>query len=835
MKRALAVSLLALVCCAPVTSVAAASAAFTLETSVPDGFANLAEPQQLVIDLYYGGRSLGSAMVSVTPQYLRFNNPSEVLAILPETLDPQRLLMLLNRPQPHNSARLCYSAQQQNCGFLEPEDFGIIYDEGRFRIDLFFAPALLPQQPAVEDPYLPDSSSGVSFLQNLTGTWSGVESDTGTSDHSSALLGQSILSFGESALHSQWSATDTGDNRIYQLHWTRDYRGRAYSAGLIQSTDSISSFAASPYLYGLEYRSSTNTRTDQRYRQGAPLEVNMPVRGRVEIHKDGRLIHSEMLNAGNRLVDTSGLPSGAYEVEVRVFDESGRPLAQYRQFFAKDSQLPAPGEWRWSLLAGQPAQTRLNELLPQRLESYFVQASTARRLFDNVGIFTSLAASEDNQLLEIGGRWVGQNLEFSPRVVQTDDGRNGHRLYALLKAPYFSLSASETRLEGDDNTQNHDFSLLGTGYLQRSAALNAPLFGGRLSLRYSERDRGQRFDSPEFVLDTESTAAEKLTTLEYRRDLFRDRHWLGELSLAHSDADGQQLTTATVEFRFRSDNWTHSARLREDRGRDGARNTRAGFDTLWRDGDYWAQEVEQQFSGEAGIDEYYLGSRSRIAGRRGQMNAVFDFRDSREEGDRQSLNYLGSFSTTLMAGREGFAWGGERPLDSAVLVDIAGSSDREFEILVDGVRRGYAKGDARSVISLPAFQSYDIQLRPLDEGFYDFREQREVVTLYPGNVAAASYRVQSVILVVGRIIRGGKPVANAKISIGDYKAVTDADGVFQMQMYGDPQRLQVPPVHWNDCQIELKEQASGEGWLNLGDINLSAAKCERGANQYAQH
>lgn len=831
MKRALAVTLLALACCASKVFGAAASAAFTLETSVPDGFADLTEPQQLVVDLYYGGRSIGSASVSVEPHQLRFKRPSTVLQMIPQTLDPQRVHELLERPLPHNAARLCHSARQQNCGFLEPEEFGIIYDQDRFRVDLFFSPDLLPQQPAIEDPFLPESNSRVSFLQNLSGTWSGVESDGDTSASNASLYGESILSFAESGLHSQWSATDKGDSRIYQLHWTRDYRGRAYSAGLIQST-SGSSLVSSPHLYGFEYRSSNNSRTDRRYSQGAPLEVNMPVRGRVEIYKDGRLIHSELLDAGNRLIDTSGLPGGAYEVEIRTFDESGRTLSQYRHFFAKDSLLPAPNEWRWSLQAGQPAQLETGELLPQRLDSYFLQAGVARRLFDDTGVFTNLAASESEQLLEIGGRWISRYLEVSPSIIRTDDGRNGHRFYALLKAPHFSLSASETRLEDSRSAQIRDFSLLSSGYLQRSVGLNAPLLGGRLRLRYSERDSGQRFESPDFILDTEATAAEKLATLEYRRNFFRNRHWLGELTLAHSDASGAQLTTATIEFRFRGENWTNSARLRGDRGRDANQDGRAGFDALWRDGERWAHRVEQQLSAEMSSDEYYLGSRSRIAGRRGQLNAAFDFRDDR---GGQNFNYLGGFSTTLMANGEDFAWGGEEVLDSAVLVDIAGSPEREFEILVDGVRRGYARGDARSAIGLPAFRSYDIQLRPLDDGFYDFREQRETITLYPGNVAAAHYKVETVILVLGRILQAGRPVANAKISIGNYTAVTDGNGLFQMEMSGDRQRLRVPPVRWKDCEIELTEQASGEDWLNLGDIDLSTAKCEGGANRYARH
>ncbi|MCW8124984.1 TcfC E-set like domain-containing protein [Microbulbifer halophilus] len=835
MKRAIAGTLLSLAFCVPTsTAIAAASAAFTLDTAAPDGFADLTEAQELVVDIYYGSRQLGAARVIVDLHTLRFKNPAAVLALLPETVDPELLLRELSAPLRRNSRRVCHTTRQRDCGYLAPETVGLIYDERRFRADLFFAAELLPQQKAIEDPYLPESSSDFSFIQNLTGTWSGVDTSGGTDSRSASLYGHSILSFGESGLHSQWAASDEGDSQIYQMQWTRDFRGRAYSAGLLQPQGGLSSFAASPYLYGLEYRSSNNSRADNRYSQGAPLEVNMPVRGRVEIYRDKRLIHSELLEAGNQLLDTSGLPSGAYELDIRTYDESGRPLRQFRQLFAKDSLLPAPGEWRWAVQAGRPARVDETRLLPEQLDDEFAQAGISRRLLDNAGAFANVAATADERLYELGGRWVGEYLELSPSAIYTRSGRSGHRLYALMKTPLFNLSASETRLDRGRDTPTGDYTLLGRGYHYRNMTLNGGLLGGRLSLRYTEQDRDLYFGAPDFALDEAFASSNRLTTLEYRRDFFRGRRWNGHFTLAHSDADGEQLTTATFEFRYRGDHWYHSARLRGDSGREDGQDTRAGFNAGWHDGDRWAQEVNQQFSGEVSRDEYFVGSRTSVSGRRGHLSSTLEYRDNKLRG-RDSLNYLGSFSTNFMSNGNASAWGGERTSNSAVMVDIDGSPEREFEVLVDGVRRGYARGGGRSVINLPAFQSYDVHLRPLAEGFYDYRERRDTVTLYPGNVTSAEYEIRPLILVLGRIVRGGDPVAGARISIGEYTAVADEHGVFQMEMYRDPRQLTAPAVRWNGCLVDIPEQESGKHWLNLGDIDLAEAKCERNGASYAAH
>ncbi|WP_245720560.1 TcfC E-set like domain-containing protein [Microbulbifer yueqingensis] len=776
-------------------------------------------------DLYYGNRSLGSVQVTVSPQSVHFSDPQGVLQLLPPTLNPDVVLLALIGELPRNSHHVCRIQQQRDCGVLQPETVGVIYDASRFRIDLFIAPALLPQQAAIEDPYLPDASSDFSFAQNITGSWSGVRSENGPDAQSASLFGQSILSFGASGLHSQWSAGDGGESQVYQLHWSRDYRGKAYSAGLIQPQLSFSSFSAAPYFYGLEYRSSNNSRVDSSYQQGAPLEVNMPVRGRVELHRDNRLLHSELLEAGNQMLDTSTLPGGAYELEIRTFDESGRPLAQYTEFFAKDSFLPAPGEWRWSLQAGKPARLGADTLLPDQADGYFAQAGVARRVFDNTGFFANTATTGQQHLLELGGRWISEHVELSPSLLQASDGRSGYRLNALMRSPWFSLSLTEAHLDAPATAEaSNTYSLLGRGFHQRSASMNTTLAGGQLALRYSERDRGVGLSSPEFNLDEFGTAGDRLTTLEYRRNVFRNRHWLGEVTLAHSDADGQQLTSATFEFRRRSTHWHHSARLRNDMDDAGEQVLRAGMDSSWNDRDRWALEVDQQLSAETAEDEYYLGSNTRIAGHRGFLASTLGYLAGENDS---AFNYLGSFSTNLMTDGEEFAWGGERPYDSAVLVSIDGSEEQDFEILVNGARRGYAKGGARSLINLPAFDSYQVTLRPLQDGFYDYREQGETVTLYPGNVARTQYEIHPLILAVGRIVRDGQPVAEARISIGNFTAVTDDMGVFQMEMRADPQSLSFPPVRWNGCKVAIPEQSSGEHWVNLGVINLSQAQCTK--------
>ncbi|WP_237063484.1 TcfC E-set like domain-containing protein [Microbulbifer zhoushanensis] len=800
----------------------AGTAAFTLETAPPAGFDDLTEPQQLVADLYFGGRMVGAVAVTVTPGQVSFDEPAAVMALLPEALPPEQVIPLLQGEHPTNAHRICRRGQDSGCGFLEPNDFALIYDEDRFRVDLFFAPHLLPRRTAVEDPYLPESSSDVSYIHSLSGSWSGIRTDAGPDDTTASLFGRSVLGFGESGVHAQWATGNERGAELYQLNWAQDYRGRAWAAGLIQPQQGFSSFAAAPYLYGLEYRSSYNSRTDNRQQQGAPLEVNMPLRGRVEVYRDGRLLHSELLEAGNQLLDTSTLPGGAYEIEVRSFDESGRPLAQFTQFFAKDARLPAPGEWRWSLQLGRPAQLS-KDLMPTAAGDYLVSGGLARRIHDSAGVFASAAATETEQLLEVGARWVTPFVAISPSLLQTADGRQGHRLTAQVTTPWFRLNASESYLENAQKTRAADnFSLLGRGFRQRNASASREFWDGQLTLRYSSREFGGAFVEPDFELDTGLESAGELITLEYRRNILRNRNWLGDLTLAHSEADGRPLSTASLQFRARDKHWGHGTRARSEYSETGFDN-RVGVDSTWNDRDTWAAELEQRLTAETAGGDHFLGSRTRLSGHRGYLDSSLQWTDS---AGTEAFNYVGSFSTNLAGDGDTIAWGGERPYQSAVVVDIDGSPEEDFEILVNGVRRGYARGEQRSVVNLPSFDTYEVSLRPLSDGFHDYTETSESLTLYPGNVARARYRIQPLILALGRIVRNGRPEAKARITIGEYSTVTDENGVFQMEMHGDPRALTLPPVRWKGCHVALPDQIAGKHWINLGEIDLGKAECE---------
>ncbi|SHF55707.1 Outer membrane usher protein FimD/PapC [Microbulbifer donghaiensis] len=810
-------------------TIAAAAAAFIMETAPPAGFEELTEPTPLVVDVYYGGRLIDrNQRALVSPTTLKFEQPTALLDKLPKTIAREKLLGRLSQTLPTNSHLVCRSNQRVRCGVVEAAVLDVIYDADRFRVDIFIGADYLPTRQVLDDPYLPPASNQFALSQRLSGSWSGSrsepESDSRDSQ-SASLFGESILSFGESSLQGRWSVSDTSEpaTQITDLYWTRDYRGKAFSVGLLQPRGSNSRFINSGPLYGVEYYQSNNTRVDGDLRTGTPLEVYLPVRGRVEVYRDDRLIHSQLIEAGNQLVSTRSFPQGAYQVKVKAFAEDGRPLEEFEQFFAKDSLLPAPGEWQWNLMLGTPAERVDNSSsIPDAQSNYLLQAGLGRRLLDNLGLFASTTLGEGSQALELGGRWITPNIDISPSLIGTSDGRSGRRLTVSLKSSWATLLLQESYLDSVDEASVED-ALLERGYHNRSAALNVPLGKGRLSARYSMRDAGQEINNSQLQLADIAVGNDPLRTIEYQYPFARAKSWNGDLRLSYNDSGDEQLFSLNVQFRYNDGPWNHGASLRTDSGVDEERREFAGFSSSWTDGDLWASDVQQQVYGETDGDALSLRSNTRVAGRRGYFASALNYLDR----NNKTLSYVGSFSTTLATDGDHFTWGGEQSYGSGVLVGINGADEDQFEILINGQRRGYATGGEQTLISVPAFDTYEIAVRPLGQGFYDFQDNSETVTLYPGNIASTSYDVKSLVLVVGRITENGKPVTGARFKLAGQETVTDQFGLFQLEYYTAPQRLNFSYINWNHCQVPVVEQSSDRDWLNLGTIELSQAKCDR--------
>src|SRR5262249_14856098 len=78
-----------------------------IATQVPAGFENLVRPQNMLVDLFYGGRKVGEAMALYEPGRLTFRDPATVARLLPRLKQPAEVVRALSGPLPAHPELVC--------------------------------------------------------------------------------------------------------------------------------------------------------------------------------------------------------------------------------------------------------------------------------------------------------------------------------------------------------------------------------------------------------------------------------------------------------------------------------------------------------------------------------------------------------------------------------------------------------------------------------------------------------------------------------------------------------------------------------------------------------
>ncbi|HAM47559.1 MAG TPA: hypothetical protein DCO73_07465, partial [Alphaproteobacteria bacterium] len=239
----------------------AQSAQFRTSKKPPPGFEDLAEPQETVVDLYLAGQFLDGFDIIYTPDSIQFLNPQAVIDAVPEIRDKAVVADALSKELPPNAHLLCGPLNKGDCGRLEPEIVGVIFDLDNFRADFFINPFFLEVRSPDLLKFLPDSDADYSILQNISGAFSQTDSEARVFNFN----GITNLSHKEKNLRiSNSISKDETDNSgkliISEIVGQQDKNGVMLKAGMFR-TRSASPIGSEDVL-GLGAGYSRDTRLD---------------------------------------------------------------------------------------------------------------------------------------------------------------------------------------------------------------------------------------------------------------------------------------------------------------------------------------------------------------------------------------------------------------------------------------------------------------------------------------------------------------------------------------------------------------------------------------------
>ncbi len=531
---------------------------------------------------------------------------------------------------------------------------------------------------------------------------------------------------------------------------------------------------------------------------------------------------SSFFEAGAQMLNTSGLPSGAYDIEIRVVDDAGNVLSTENRFFAKQSQIPPIGEWLFFAESGRVMTRQNSSALPDATEQWLSRAGVSRRLADTLAATGAVAVDNDNALLELGFYHFGYRYEISQSAMLANDRSAGMALNGQLNLGDMSLYGNYRRLRRPDNFKvDNDIDnprMLGNGFKQHSAGMSYPVFGGNLSYRYSFNQNDNDSNRPNDPTRTHN--------LSYTRRLFRAWDYDGDMTLSLSKSGDTDIAVASLVMRYRKDRWEFQARPQVQVTRVNNtttdRSERARFSTTWKDEDLLAADLQVDAGVEVGSGDERLDGQIRYANSFGRLSlgAVHS------QGDQGSTtSWAGSMTTSFLTDGNVIAMGGERQAESALVVNMDARPGDVFDVNVNGRREGYAVAGRPSVVTLPAFDEYRVTLSPSGTTLYNFDEREKSVTLYPGNVVTLDYQATPLQLLFGRLMFNGQSVENARVRGGIYPGGTDNFGMFQVESSADIKTLDVEMSNGMVCQLPIPA-GSDSYVVQMGTIELANGACQ---------
>lgn len=788
-----------------------------LSTDAPAGFDELGSEHVVAVDVYFGGRKIGEALAISRPGVLKFRSPDGLLEAIPNLIVTPDLEAAIGGELPTNSDRACAASNAKDCGLLNPELLGIIYNEDRFRVDLFVNRKFLRTVPAGDQGYLPSPDSGFSATDTF-----GVDASGTIGGHSNYnLQNRTIFAIRDARIRADTAVASGLGVLVDDLVAEVDRRDLRYSGGLFWAP--ANEFVGQRRILGAGIGTQFDTWADHESLRSTPLVVFLPDPARIDVVVDARLVSSRSYPAGNVEVDTSGLAEGSYPVLLRIEHANGS-VEEQRRFFVKNSQVPATGHPIFYAYAGVLANTRKDEPISPS-NTIFYEAGAARRLTNNIALDVEALGTQHKAMVEAGG-WLlhsGARLRAAGLVSSAGDWGALVQLATAASGP-FSMSLDVRRIWSRDGgpliplpssitsfdvAPNVGVQLANGSYTQATASLGLRLANGFLSVVGSYRkDRhfpadytiGPNLSMPlitrnDVQLVFEASAERTRTTTA----AFAGLRLL--LSSGHS-AIGARIGYASQQDKSGSE--PSNSRLVGNVSEQLSEQTAGG--TL----------MNIEADADRNITSSTVHAEGLISSRLGELRA--DLLQSLE-GDRERPQYNLAFQSGLAIGASASIWGSRELEQSAIIVSVRGDAkDAAFTVLVDDTPRGKVVVGHHLALFVPAYRSYRVRLVPTASESISFDTAEHDVTLYPGNVRTLSWSADSYFTIFGQALSpNGSPLGNALVESPKGIAETDPNGYFQIDLRnGDP--VKIKDDGNRSCQLSLGKVTPKDDFASVGKV-----------------
>ncbi len=683
------------------------------------------------VDVYYGEQRLASTLAVYTDRRIRFQAPEDFLFRLPETHDPTFLNNFFNGEVELNRPGVCAPQAAVDCFELKGERIVLSFDPNEFRVDLFLAPTLLTLQRLEGRGFLPPVRGRPSYLAALNAVYAGNSSQLQPYRDSYNLAADQVISTGSDRLHIYSGYNPQEQLYFRDIAYVHEFEGNRVTAGRYDIRGDR--LLPGTLAWGIGVESTTDLRLDLEQSGASRLEVFLPRDARVDIYRDGRLLSSRHYGLGNRQLDVSELPEGAYEVSIQVIAD-GVLLREEQQYFVKSTKLPPVGENQFSFDMGRAVDQF--ELRPEA-DSGFIRFGYARRLAPSHFLNLRSLATPQWRSLQAVHSWIlpGWLGEIGGQFA--DDGYYAHDVSSSWQAGgvgTFSLSWFKARAASGVPLLDSERPIF-----RRSAASSE-----QLALRHSlYRQRWSVYSTVRSEYSRGERATSVATTLNVY-PLSQSRELQLSLSMSESDKAGFQ-GNLELQWQFPVRNNNYRLRSRVASGRDTDNENSAGV--TGRKDQWLGGELRYELTANAQRD------RNSLFGQGDYRGSAFRsaLGGSAEVGGGRARSLSASLGTALTTADGRLQLFASEGATAGVVASLPGDTKHPAEIVINDRRKVRVQAGTSQFIVLEPYQQYSLRLNPLSADALVYDSSERLVTLYPGRVPVLEWRGRRLIPAFGQI------------------------------------------------------------------------------------
>lgn len=774
----------------------------TLSDAVPEGFEALMGAQTLLVEVRFNERKVGTTMVSADADTLTFDEPEAVVALLPGINDPDTLSELLRNTYPTNGHLVCYSIDEPaGCGQVEADPVAVIYNTDILLLDLYIEQSLQDVQSADSARYLPPPEGPTSSIFSLDA----IASNTSDGLNSIDLAARTLSSYGSGNLFIETDYNSrTEHTRLRTARLTHLFRDHSLNVGsyTFESGSTLNNLD----ILGASFESSLSTRIDLDEAFSSELAIYLPRRAQVQMVVDERIYVSESYAAGNQAINTRSLPSGTYEVEIRIFDPVSGVRTETR-LFTKSTSIPPRGETVYGLTFGIPLKVEDLDVIPKLTDISLGGFNIARRITDHTAWSLSVIGANTIALAEAQYLFLGPRLSLQFSLSAGSQQLKAGAIRVGYVNPNMSFSLGSTWFNANEALLTDETleSIIPNEFSQYSASWTRTVNKYSLNARYTQRTVGG------------TTAAEKSTEevnivirhLVYRAGSLR-ANMRGSFQRDNEGSSFGLGVTFSVD----------EANTRTDLGLDVTRSAQDEYNSIVNLSHNLQANINSPLQWEttirADIEEQTeaLGVSGKVGHQRFGLTFNSDWNSI--DADESVRNSAVRFSTQLGIDNRGFAMGGTDVGQSGAILQVTGvQQDVKFDYYINGVRAGVGHVGQTRFIGLQPLREYTVKLVPRSALISALTEDTFRFTVYPGAVYRINTEVRIRVLLIATIVdKDGDVVRNGFVNRIPNPVLVDSEGFISAEV-SPGELLNVVRKGLPDCTLTVPMTRATDNMLIL--------------------